>query len=89
MKSGIGMGMTRIDHINVSDQLYANYAMGQYSCVWGVEDDDYTFFGFTDKFVVQCVAPGTVLSPRYLQALFVAGRLLRIFLTVLLIISHS
>merc|ERR1740125_38199 len=29
MKSGIGKGMTRIDHPNVSDQLYANYAVGQ------------------------------------------------------------
>merc|ERR1711907_783412 len=29
MKSGIGKGMTRMDHPNVSDQLYANYAIGQ------------------------------------------------------------
>merc|ERR1712078_970617 len=29
MKSGIGKGMTRADHPNVSDQLYANYAIGQ------------------------------------------------------------
>merc|ERR1712062_961351 len=29
MKSGIGKGMTRDDHPNVSDQLYANYAIGQ------------------------------------------------------------
>merc|ERR1712157_672741 len=27
MKSGIGKGMTRMDHPNVSDQLYANYAI--------------------------------------------------------------
>merc|ERR1712032_1378807 len=29
MKSGIGKGMTREDHPGVSDQLYANYAIGQ------------------------------------------------------------
>jgi len=29
MKSGIGKGMTRLDHPYVSDQLYANYAMGR------------------------------------------------------------
>ena len=29
MKSGIGKSMTRADHPNVSDQLYANYAIGQ------------------------------------------------------------
>src|SRR5574343_1938550 len=29
MKSAIGEGMTRIDHPNVSDQLYANYAIGK------------------------------------------------------------
>merc|ERR1712188_197188 len=29
MKSGIGKGMTREDHANVSDQMYANYAIGQ------------------------------------------------------------
>eukprot|EP00442_Polarella_glacialis_P032079 CAMPEP_0115101876 /NCGR_PEP_ID=MMETSP0227-20121206/33521_1 /TAXON_ID=89957 /ORGANISM="Polarella glacialis, Strain CCMP 1383" /LENGTH=68 /DNA_ID=CAMNT_0002497767 /DNA_START=8 /DNA_END=214 /DNA_ORIENTATION=- len=27
--TGIGKGMTRGDHPNVSDQLYANYAIGQ------------------------------------------------------------
>lgn len=29
MKSGIGKGMTRLDHPYVSDQLYANQAMGR------------------------------------------------------------
>ena len=28
MKSGFGKGMTRIDNRNVSDQLYAKYAVG-------------------------------------------------------------
>ena len=29
MKSGIGKDVTHLDHPNVSDQLYANYAIGQ------------------------------------------------------------
>merc|ERR1712170_79531 len=29
MKSGIGFGMTRIDHPEVSNQMYANYAAGK------------------------------------------------------------
>lgn len=29
MKSGIGEGMTRMDHSSVSDQMYANYAAGK------------------------------------------------------------
>jgi V-type H+-transporting ATPase subunit B len=29
MKSAVGEGMTRDDHPGVSDQLYANYAMGK------------------------------------------------------------
>ena len=29
MKSAIGKGMTRVDHDKVSNQLYANYAMGK------------------------------------------------------------
>ena len=29
MKSAIGEGMTRVDHSEVSNQLYANYAIGK------------------------------------------------------------
>merc|ERR1712079_511156 len=57
MKAGIGKGMTRVDHSNVSDQLYANYAIGQdtraIKAVVGEEalnDEEHTYLEFTDKF---------------------------------------
>jgi len=57
MKSGIGEGMTRVDHPSVSDQLYANYAIGQdtraMKAVVGEEaltEDDHKYLTFTDKF---------------------------------------
>merc|ERR1712151_1192767 len=57
MKSGIGKGMTRVDHSNVSDQLYANYAIGQdtraMKAVVGEEalsEDEHKYLEFTDKF---------------------------------------
>lgn len=36
MKSAIGEGMTRKDHSEVSNQLYANYAIGKSSCALGI-----------------------------------------------------
>lgn len=57
MKSGIGKGFTREDHPSVSDQLYANYAIGQdtraMKAVVGEEalgPDDLLYLEFTDKF---------------------------------------
>lgn len=57
MKSGIGKGMTRVDHPVVSDQLYANYAIGQdiraMKAVVGEEAlsaDDLLYLEFTEKF---------------------------------------
>jgi V-type H+-transporting ATPase subunit B len=57
MKSGIGEGMTRVDHPSVSDQLYANYAIGQdtraMKAVVGEEaltEDDHKYLQFTDDF---------------------------------------
>eukprot|EP00923_Selenidium_pygospionis_P059124 GHVN01104063.1.p1 GENE.GHVN01104063.1~~GHVN01104063.1.p1 ORF type:complete len:511 (-),score=32.02 GHVN01104063.1:1691-3157(-) len=57
MKSGIGKGMTREDHPLVSDQLYANYAIGQdtraMKAVVGEEAltaDDHLYLEFTEKF---------------------------------------
>merc|ERR1712032_422137 len=57
MKSGIGKGMTRMDHPSVSDQLYANYAIGQdtraMKAVVGEEalsEDEHKYLEFTDKF---------------------------------------
>ena len=39
MKSAIGEGMTRADHSEVSNQLYANYAIGKDVQVGGVPED--------------------------------------------------
>merc|ERR1719171_3077937 len=57
MKSGIGKGMTRIDHPSVSDQLYANYAIGMdtraMKAVVGEEalnSDDLLYLEFIEKF---------------------------------------
>ena len=56
MKSGIGQGMTRAYHPNVSDQLYANYSIGQdtraMKVVVGEEalsDDEHKYLEFTEK----------------------------------------
>merc|ERR1712232_656758 len=65
MKSGIGKGMTRMDHPNVSDQLYANYAIGQdtraMKAVVGEEalsEDEHKYLEFTDKFESKFLAQG-------------------------------
>jgi len=57
MKSAIGEGMTRIDHPEVSNQLYANYAIGKdtaaMKAVVGEEAlnaDDLLFLEFLKKF---------------------------------------
>merc|ERR1712096_437325 len=57
MKSGIGEGMTRVDHPSVSDQLYANYAIGKdtaaMKAVVGEEAltaEDNTYLEFLKKF---------------------------------------
>merc|ERR1712070_373002 len=86
MKSGIGKGMTRADHPNVSDQLYANYAIGQdtraMKAVVGEEalsDDEHKYLEFTDKFEEQFVAQGPYQNRDIIDSLEVAWRLLRIF----------
>merc|ERR1719336_1048441 len=65
MKSGIGKGMTRVDHPNVSDQLYANYAIGQdtraMKAVVGEEalsEDEHKYLEFTDKFELKFLTQG-------------------------------
>ena len=57
--------MTRVDHSNVSDQLYANYAIGQdtraIKAVVGEEalnDDDMLYLEFIDKFEERFVNQG-------------------------------
>merc|ERR1711941_147119 len=65
MKSGIGKRMTRVDHPNVSDQLYANYAIGQdtraMKAVVGEEalsEDEHKYLEFTTKFEDKFVQQG-------------------------------
>merc|ERR1712153_30866 len=86
MKSGIGKGMTRGDHPNVSDQLYANYAIGQdtraMKAVVGEEalnDEDHLYLEFIDKFESRFVAQGPLENRNIFTSLDIAWTLLRIF----------
>merc|ERR1712144_122296 len=86
MKSGIGKGMTREDHPNVSDQLYANYAIGQdtraMKAVVGEEalsEDEHKFLEFTDKFEAKFLAQGPYENRDVFTSLDIAWTLLRIF----------
>eukprot|EP00913_Durusdinium_trenchii_P007865 g7381.t1 len=86
MKSGIGKGMTRDDHPNVSDQLYANYAIGQdtraMKAVVGEEalnEDEHKFLEFTDKFELKFLTQGAYENRDVFTSLDIAWTLLRIF----------
>ncbi|CAJ1389165.1 unnamed protein product [Effrenium voratum] len=86
MKSGIGKGMTRDDHPNVSDQLYANYAIGQdtraMKAVVGEEalsEDEHKYLEFTDKFELKFLAQGAYENRDIFTSLDIAWTLLRIF----------
>jgi V/A-type H+-transporting ATPase subunit B len=66
MKGGIGEGMTREDHANVSDQLYSAYAEGRdlrdLVAVVGEEaltEKDRKFLGFADRFEKEFVNQGS------------------------------
>lgn len=63
MKSAIGEGMTRVDHPEVSNQLYANYAIGKdtaaMKAVVGEEAltaEDNTYLEFLKKFETNYIA---------------------------------
>merc|ERR1712193_490995 len=86
MKSGIGKGMTRLDHPNVSDQLYANYAIGQdtraMKAVVGEEalsEDEHKYLEFTTKFETRFVQQGPYENRDVFNSLDIAWDLLRIF----------
>ncbi|CDJ45872.1 vacuolar ATP synthase subunit b, putative [Eimeria brunetti] len=86
MKSGIGKGMTREDHPAVSDQLYANYAIGQdtraMKAVVGEEAlsaDDMLYMEFTDKFERRFLQQGPYEGRDIFQSLDIAWELLRTF----------
>ncbi|KAF8020647.1 hypothetical protein BT93_G1164 [Corymbia citriodora subsp. variegata] len=86
MKSAIGEGMTRRDHADVSNQLYANYAIGKdvqaMKAVVGEEalsSEDLLYLEFLDKFERKFVAQGAYDTRTVFQSLDLAWTLLRIF----------
>merc|ERR1711881_298349 len=86
MKSAIGEGMTRKDHGSVSNQMYANYAMGNdvraMKAVVGEEalsETDHLYLEFLDKFEDRFLRQGRYEKRTIFQTLDVAWELLRTF----------
>jgi V-type H+-transporting ATPase subunit B len=86
MKSAIGEGLTRKDHSEVSNQLYANYAIGKdvaaMKAVVGEEAlsaEDLLYLEFLDKFERKFVAQGSYENRTIFASLDLAWSLLRIF----------
>jgi len=86
MKSAIGEGMTRKDHGAVSNQMYANYAIGKdvqaMKAVVGEEaltSEDLLYLEFLDKFEHRFVAQGYYEARDVYQSLDLAWTLLRLF----------
>jgi V-type H+-transporting ATPase subunit B len=86
MKNAIGEGFTRKDHSEVSNQLYANYAVGKdvqaMKAVVGEEaltDEDLLYLEFVDKFEQKFLAQGLYESRDIFQSLDIAWTLLRTF----------
>lgn len=86
MKSAVGEGMTREDHWSVSNQLYANYAMGKdvqaMKAVVGEEAlsaDDMKYLHFTGNFERKFLAQGSYESRDIFDSLELAWDLLRLF----------
>ncbi|PNH03245.1 V-type proton ATPase subunit B 1 [Tetrabaena socialis] len=86
MKSAIGEGMTRKDHSEVSNQLYANYAIGKdvaaMKAVVGEEalsSEDLLYLEFLEKFEKKFVAQGPYENRTIFNSLDTAWSLLRIF----------
>jgi len=86
MKSAIGEGMTRNDHESVSNQLYANYAIGKdvsaMKAVVGEEAlsaEDMLFLQFLDKFEGRFVTQGIYETRDVFKSIDLAWSLLRQF----------
>src|ERR1700730_1230896 len=86
MKSAIGEGMTRKDHASVSNQLYANYAIGKdvqaMKAVVGEEaltPEDLLYLEFLEKFEKKFLTQGYYESRDVFQSLEIAWSLLRLF----------
>jgi V-type H+-transporting ATPase subunit B len=86
MKSAIGEGMTRKDHADVSNQLYANYAIGKdvqaMKAVVGEEAlsaDDLLYLEFLNKFEKTFITQGHYENRSVYESLEIGWSLLRIF----------
>jgi len=86
MKSAIGEGMTRKDHGEVSNQLYACYAIGKdvlaMKAVVGEEalsEEDLLYLEFLDKFEHKFVTQAASDNRTIFESLDLAWELLRIF----------
>merc|ERR1711975_96527 len=86
MKSAIGDGMTRKDHGDVSNQLYANYAIGKdvqaMKAVVGEEalsQDELLYLEFLDKFEHKFVNQGPYENRTIFDTLEISWTLLRTF----------
>lgn len=86
MKSAIGEGMTRKDHSDVSNQLYAKYAIGRdaaaMKAVVGEEAlsaEDKLSLEFLEKFERSFIAQGAYESRTIFESLDLAWSLLRIY----------
>jgi len=86
MKNAIGKGMTREDHPDVSNQMYACYAIGQdanaMKSVVGIEalsHEDLLHLEFMEKFERQFVKQGPYDNRTIFDSLSIAWELLRTF----------
>ena len=86
MKSAIGKGMTREDHPSVSNQLYANYAIGKDTAAMksvvgeeALSNDDLLYLEFLKKFESTFIAQGNYETRDIFKSLDKAWNLLRIF----------
>ncbi|XP_077543891.1 V-type proton ATPase subunit Vha55 [Haemaphysalis longicornis] len=86
MKSAIGEGMTRKDHADVSNQLYACYAIGKdvqaMKAVVGEEalsPEDLLYLEFLGKFEKNFITQGSYENRSIFESLDIGWQLLRIF----------
>ena len=86
MKSAIGKGMTREDHPEVSNQLYANYALGkdnmQMKAVVGEEalsQDEMKYIEFLEKFEGKFITQNRYENRTIFESMDIAWDLLRAF----------
>ncbi|KAH6999349.1 vacuolar ATP synthase subunit B [Ilyonectria destructans] len=86
MKSAIGAGMTRMDHADVSNQLYAKYAIGRDAAAMravvgddALSEEDKLSLEFLEKFEKRFISQGEYESRSIFESLDLAWSLLRIF----------